>query len=143
MDLHVRPDTTFQEIDDVLVERFDGLNSDEFRVYGLSKEFENSSINIIPDHMMETVNNREQYTSATDVTVADLVIEHQLTVDHHLSMASGSGEPTRFDCRIESLMSVETMDMAEAQDDFPTEEEYETVVAISSKPDRSPYREHA
>jgi len=69
-DIVVRPETTIAELDR-LVCRFSTLDDLHLRMYGLEDEYLDSTLNVLPDHQYEEVDD-SSYTNASDVTIGDI-----------------------------------------------------------------------
>ena len=100
-DIVVRPETTMAELDR-LVCRFTTLDDLHLRMYGLEDEYMDSTLNVIPDHQFTEVND-PSYTTASEVTIANVAERAMLWEGDRLSMVYDFGTPSHYYCIVKEV----------------------------------------
>lgn len=100
-DIVVRPETTMAELD-MLVCRFTTLDDFHLRMYGLEDEYLDSTLNVLPDHQFEEVDD-PVYTKASDVTIAEVAERAALWEGDRLSMVYDFGTPSYYYCIVKEV----------------------------------------
>lgn len=100
------PDATFEDVDGALL-RFSTIHPMEHvRLYGLEREFENSSLNIVPSEQYEVAGTREQQP-ADEVKVGEIAAEHGLAEGDRLTMAYDLVAPKHYYCIVKAVVPAE------------------------------------
>lgn len=107
-DIVVRPETTMAELDR-LVCRFTTLDDLHLRMYGLENEYLDSSLQILPDHMYESVGDPDD-RRASAVTIADVAEAGQLWEGDRLSLVYDFGTPSHFYCIVKDVYEPSEID---------------------------------
>ena len=102
-DIVVRPETTMAELD-ALVCRFTTLDDLHLRMYGLEDEYMDSTLNVIPDQQFTEVRD-SSYTTASEVTIADVAERATLWDGDRLSMVYDFGTPSHYYCIVKEVYS--------------------------------------
>ena len=102
-DIVVRPETTIAELD-ALVCRFTTLDDLHLRMYGLEDEYMDSTLNVIPDQQFTEVRD-PSYTTASEVTIADVAERATLWDGDRLSMVYDFGTPSHYYCIVKEVYS--------------------------------------
>ena len=102
-DIIVRPETTMAELD-ALVCRFTTLDDLHLRMYGLEDEYMDSTLNVIPDQQLTEVRD-PSYTTASEVTIADVAERATLWDGDRLSMVYDFGTPSHYYCIVKEVYS--------------------------------------
>ena len=102
-DIVVRPETTMAELD-ALVCRFTTLDDLHLRMYGLEDEYMDSTLNVIPDQQFTEVRD-PSYTTASEVTIADVAERATLWDGDRLSMVYDFGTPSHYYCIVKEVYS--------------------------------------
>jgi hypothetical protein len=100
-DIVVRPETTMAELDR-LVCRFTTLDDLHLRMYGLEDEYIDSTLNVIPDQQFTEVND-PSYTTASEVTIANVAERATLWEGDRLSMVYDFGTPSHYYCIVKEV----------------------------------------
>ena len=104
-DIVVRPETTMAELD-ALVCRFTTLDDLHLRMYGLEDEYMDSTLNVIPDQQFTEVRG-PSYTTASEVTIADVAERATLWDGDRLSMVYDFGTPSHYYCIVKEVYDLD------------------------------------
>ena len=128
-DIVVRPETTIAELDR-LVCRFSTLDDLHLRMYGLEDEYLDSSLNVLPDHQYEEIDD-PSYTNASDVTIGGIAERVTLREGDRLSMVYDFGTPSQYYCIVKEVYDPDEIDDLLAESD--TIARTDTAVIIDEK----------
>jgi hypothetical protein len=127
-DIVVTPETTFEELDNILCPTF-GIDSLHVRMYGLEDEYEDSSLGILP-HEQHSKTGMVSGKDAENITISDVASKYSLWVDDRLSLVYDLGTPSEFYyCIIKETLSRNEIDEIKANN----ETSIETRTAFSLK----------
>lgn len=125
-DIVVRPETTIAELDR-LVCRFSTLDDLHLRMYGLEDEYLDSSLNVLPDHQYEEVDDLS-YTKASNVTVGGIAERATLQEGDRLSMVYDFGTPSHYYCIVKEVYDPDEIDDLLAEADTITETDTAAII---------------
>jgi len=126
-DIVARPETTIAELDQ-LVCRFSTLDDFHLRMYGLENEYLDSSLNVLPDHQYNEVDD-PSYTQASDVTIGDIAERATLREGDRLSMVYDFGTPSQYYCIVKEVYDPDEIDDILAETDTITGTDTAAIIA--------------
>lgn len=104
-DVLVHPETTFNELDELVARQFSTVHGMHLRMYGFEGEYMDSTLQVMPDHQLDRVGRTSGGEQrASNVTISDVAGERQLRDGDRLSMVCDFGTPSRYYCIVKEVI---------------------------------------